>query len=98
MYNEVNIEIEKTFLFELRTGIMQAIGHEDGLDGLDGERLLAKIDSLLAEDKNNKIEWEIRAIKNLILIELKTGNIEWLAVASLAGEAYRITKKKEESK
>lgn len=49
-------------------------------------------------DKEDEIEWKIRAIKRLIEDELERDNTKWMAVASLAGEAHRIMKRKEESK
>ncbi len=46
-YNNTTIAVDKSFLWELKNGIMEAISSEDGLDGSDGMDLLSRIDALL---------------------------------------------------
>ena len=45
--NNTKIAVDKGFLLELRIGIMEAISHEDGLDGSDGMDLLSRLNALL---------------------------------------------------
>lgn len=41
------ILVDESLLLEIKTGILEAIYNEDGLDGADGERLLSGINLLL---------------------------------------------------
>lgn len=44
------MKIDEILLLEIRTGIMEAIGSEGGLDGADGTYLLSRINTTLGLD------------------------------------------------
>jgi hypothetical protein len=45
--NNTKIAVAKSFLSDLKEGVIEAICSEDGLDGGDGEYLLSRLNSLL---------------------------------------------------
>ena len=45
--SNTKIAVDKSFLLELKDGIMEAIGAEDGSDGSDGTYLLSRLNALL---------------------------------------------------